>query len=85
MYIVTVADKSISTEGSWTTDLSFECPSALQTELIGKFLRATASRSTLCQHCYIYISEGGYIYIYTFKKKIFTLNWKSMRKRKERL
>ena len=41
------ADKSTSTEGIWTMDPQFK--------LIGKFPLATASRSTLYQHCYISI------------------------------
>ena len=49
----TVTDKSTPTEGIRTMDPQFECPSALPTELIGKFPLATASRSTLYQHCFI--------------------------------
>ena len=48
-----VTFKSTSTEGIQTMDLQFECPSALPTELIVKFPLATASRSSLHQHCYM--------------------------------
>ena len=48
-----VTDKPTSTEGIRTTDPRFECPSALPTELMGKFPLATASRRTLYQYCYI--------------------------------
>ena len=48
-----VTDKSTSTEEIRTRDPRFECPSAATTELIGTFPLATASRSTLYQHCYI--------------------------------
>ena len=47
-----ITDKSTSTEGIRTTDPQYECPSTLHTEVIGKFPVATASRSTLYQHCY---------------------------------
>ena len=48
-----VTDKSTSTEEIRNPDLQHEGPSAVPTELIGKFPLATASRSTLYQHCYI--------------------------------
>ena len=47
-------DKSTSTERIRTTDRHFEFPSALPTELIEILRLATASRSTLYQHCYIH-------------------------------
>ena len=48
-----VTEKSTSTERIRTMDPQFECLSVQPTELIGKFPLATASRSTVYQHCYI--------------------------------
>ena len=57
----TVTEKTTSTEGIRTMIPVFECPSALPTELIGKFPLATASRSTLYQHCYNNITGDVFI------------------------
>ena len=63
---VYVTDKSTSTEGIRTTDPQFECPSARPTELIGKFLLATASSSTIYQHCYMYLKHFIHFWLFYF-------------------
>ena len=62
---VCVTDISTSTEGIRIIDPQFEHPSAKPTELIGKFPLATASSSTLYQHCYMWIVLQQTVTIWT--------------------